>query len=164
MCDLTSRTVLITGASKGIGAETAIHLARLGATVALHFHLDAGGATQTLENVRSSGGHGELFQADLRDPLSVVSLFAEVDSKLGGLDVAILNAGVSRLDLAHHITPEKWRSVMSVNLDGAFLCAKEALARMAQSEVGRLIFIGSAAGMMGGIGQAHYAASKSALV
>ncbi|MGZ4416335.1 MAG: SDR family NAD(P)-dependent oxidoreductase, partial [Gaiellaceae bacterium] len=132
------RVALVTGAARGIGREIADTLARLGATVA--------GAD--LDPPPAAGFLG--LRLDVTDEDSVEQAFAHVESELGAVEILVLNAGIFVVEPFEATTLESWRRTMAVNLDGAFLCARRALPAMRQRGFGRIVAVGSSAGITGG--------------
>lgn len=143
--DYSGRTVLVTGASKGIGRGIAEAFGRAGAAVGINYRSDRAGAEATASTIAAGGGRAVLFQADVADPGAVADLFAAVDRNLGLLDILINNAGQSGPDMPlHELTPEAWQDLLATNLDGAFYCAAEATRRMlARGTGGRIVNVTS---------------------
>jgi beta-ketoacyl ACP reductase len=153
LAGLEGRTALVTGAGRGIGRRIAETLSALGART-------AGG---DLEAPRLDGVLGVVL--DVTSEESVDQAFAAVEERLGAVDIVVLNAGVFEIESLTDTTFESWRRTMSVNLDGAFLCARRALPSMRERGFGRLVAIGSSAGVSGGTARcAAYAASKAGLM
>jgi NAD(P)-dependent dehydrogenase (short-subunit alcohol dehydrogenase family) len=150
---LEGRVALVTGAARGIGRRVAEALAAQGArTVAVD--LDAPDLPG-LTGVRM----------DVTDESSVDAGFAAVEAELGGVDVLVLNAGVFSVQGLADTSLETWRQTLSVNLDGAFLCARRALGGMRERGYGRIVAVGSTAGITGGnVPCAAYAASKAGVM
>jgi NAD(P)-dependent dehydrogenase (short-subunit alcohol dehydrogenase family) len=147
------RVALVTGSARGIGERIALTLGQLGARV-------AGGDVHLPE--------GQPFLAvelDVTDEASVSRAFDRVERELGEVEVLVLNAGIFRVEPLEETTFASWRSTMSVNVDGAFLCARRALPAMRRRGYGRIVAVGSSAGTTGGsVPCAAYAASKAALM
>jgi 3-oxoacyl-[acyl-carrier protein] reductase len=148
-----SRVVLITGASRGIGAAVAEYFIAAGDTVvALSRSGDA------------PAGVARALAVDVADSGAVALAVKDAVSDFGALDVVVANAGITRDGLAMRMSDEQWREVLSVNLDGAFYTARAALASMVRARRGSIIFIGSISPFYGVPGQANYAAAKAGLV
>jgi glucose 1-dehydrogenase len=127
---LEGKNVLVTGASSGIGRAVAIRFAREGANVAINYFGEAGEARATEELAREAGlGSGKymLVAADVADEGQVAAMFAEVLGAFGGIDVLVNNAGIVKMSASHEVEMSDFDRVMSVNLRGAFLCAREAI-------------------------------------
>jgi NAD(P)-dependent dehydrogenase (short-subunit alcohol dehydrogenase family) len=150
---VTGRVVLVTGAARGIGRRIAETLAEAGARV-------AGGDLAAPEVGGVLG-----VELDVTDEVSVDAAFAAVEAELGAPAIVVLNAGVFAIEPLEETTLESWRHMMAVNVDGAFLCARRALPAMRESGFGRIVAIGSSAGISGGsVPCAAYAASKAAVM
>jgi len=122
---LLGKNVLVTGASSGIGRAIAIRFAREGANVAVNHFRDERGAEETLGML--SGGRGFAVQADVSDETQVGAMYEQVMARLGGLDVLVNNAGIQKPCASHEIEMADFDRVVSVNLRGAFLCARNAI-------------------------------------
>jgi NAD(P)-dependent dehydrogenase (short-subunit alcohol dehydrogenase family) len=157
------RTALVTGGGRGIGAATARLLARQGAAVALCARTEKEVA-RVAEEITASGGTALPLRMDVTDEESVASGMQKVRSELGPMTILINNAGTPGVPLPVAVTePAEWRRVFEVNVTGAFLCAREALPRMASENWGRIINVSSAAARHPVAGMAAYSASKAAL-
>jgi 3-oxoacyl-[acyl-carrier protein] reductase len=149
---MTARTVLITGGNRGIGFSLAEEFLAAGHRVAV--------------TARSgSGPAGSLtVQADVTDGESLDRAFAEVESKLGPIEILVANAGITRDTLVLRMSDEDFDAVVDTNLGGAFRVVKRATKGMLKAKFGRIILISSVVGLYGSAGQVNYSASKSALV
>ncbi len=148
-----NRVVLITGASRGIGAAIAEHFVGAGDTVVA---LSRSG--------EAPAGVARALALDVADSSAVTETVKGAVADFGPLDVLVANAGITRDGLAMRMSDEQWRDVLSVNLDGAFYSARAALASMVRARRGSIIFIGSISPFYGVPGQANYAAAKAGLV
>lgn len=148
----TSRTVLLTGGSRGIGRAIAERLHAAGHQVA---------ATYRSGDV-PAGVLG--VECDVTDTAQVDAAFKQVESALGPIEVVIANAGITRDTLIMRMSDEDWDSVIGTNLTGSFRVAKRATRGMMRARFGRLIFISSVVGLLGSAGQVNYASSKAGLV
>lgn len=160
--------VIVTGASKGIGAAIALGAARQGYTVLVNYARDRESATRVLESIQSSGGHAELVEADVSDEAGVSRLFAAADSTNLPLAALVNNAGiVGGICRLEALTADMLRRVLDVNIVGSVLCAREAVKRLSTRHHGRggnIVNISSIAARLGGSGDwVHYAASKGAI-
>ena len=163
--DLTGKTVLVTGASRGIGRSLAEGLAEAGATVAAHFNQNRAAA----EDLAGTLGHGaRAFQADLADPESCERLFREVVETYGRLDVLINNAGIALkipLDVAMDKWLDDWNLTMAVNLRAVELLSRLAVDHFRRHDGGRIINVASRAAFRGDSPEyMTYAASKGGVV
>jgi len=147
-----SRVVLVTGGSKGIGYCIASKFAQSGHRVAATY--------------RSGEVPSEVLgvQCDVTDPPQVEAAFAQVESNLGGIEVVVANAGITRDTLLLRMSDEDWDQVIATNLTGAFRVARRAARPMIRARFGRIVFISSVVGQLGSAGQVNYAASKAGLL
>ncbi len=159
MRGLGGKRVLITGAGGGIGAATAARFSEEGARV-VALDRDAGALERLQDRVALHG----VLQADVSDPEQVARALAEMDGLVGGLDVLINNAGISIRHRFLDISPEEWRRVLTVNLDGVFHVAQEAARRMLTGEGGVILNMGSTNGLLGYPYYADYNASKAGVI
>ncbi len=164
MFDLSGRTALVTGASRGIGKEIAAQLAERGARVAVNYHQSEGQARDLKDRIRAAGGEAITTQGDVRRPEDVERIVAETVEAFGTLDILVNNAGFNRDTLILRMSLDDWDEVMDINLRAVFLCTKAVLRHMMKQRWGRIINIGSVSGIAGNAGQANYAAAKSGLV
>ncbi|GAA1980590.1 3-oxoacyl-ACP reductase FabG [Nocardiopsis rhodophaea] len=154
---------LVTGASRGIGAATALALAEQGCDVALNYRSSAAKAQQVAEEVRGRGRRALLLEADVSDEADVTAMYTKLRAEWGSLDVAVLNSGVTADGHMAAMSSAKWQHVISTNLTGAFLTAREATKQM-YATGGAIVFVASTSGIAGRIGQANYAASKGGVI
>lgn len=159
MFDLTGRTALVTGASGGIGGAIAAALHAQGATVAL-----SGTRREALEQVAAGlGSRAHVVTCDLTDAAQVEALVPEAEKVMGGLDILVANAGMTRDNLLVQLRDEDWDTVLAVNLTATFRLTRAALRNMIRRRFGRLIAITSVVGATGNPGQANYVATKAGL-
>ncbi len=162
------QVALVTGASRGIGAQIAQRLAADGYAVAVNYSSDRAGAEQVVQNIVAAGGTACALRADLARPDEVLALFNAVDAQLGPLAVLVNNGGMTGgFARVEEIEAELLTQVFAVNVIGAFICCREAVRRMSSRHGGHggvIVNISSRAGELGGAGEwVHYAASKGAL-
>jgi len=158
--DLSGRTALVTGGTRGIGREIAATLAGAGARVAVVGR----DATRAQEAASAIGGGACGFGADMANTADVARLIDEVEQAFGSLDILVNNAGVTRDNLLLRIKDEDWDAVLDTNLRGAFAAIRAATRGMMKRRWGRIINIASVVGITGNKGQANYAASKAGLI
>ena len=158
MFDLTGKRALVTGASGGIGAAIAQALHAKGASLAL-----TGTRTEALDSLAAEIGGAVVLPANLSDRAAVDELAAKAEAALGGIDVLVNNAGLTRDGLAVRMSDEDWETVIAVNLTAPFRLTRAVLRGMMKRRFGRIISITSVVGAMGNAGQANYAASKGGL-
>lgn len=160
MFDLSGKTALVTGASGGIGGAIARALAAQGARVAL-----SGTRAEALEAVRAEiGGDAVVTPCNLADAAAVDALAGQAEAALGGLDIVVANAGVTRDQLLLRMKDEDWETVQKVNLEAYFRLSRAALKGMMRRRHGRIIAITSVVGVTGNPGQTNYAASKAGMI
>jgi 3-oxoacyl-[acyl-carrier protein] reductase len=162
--DDTLKVALVTGSGRGIGRAVALELAKRGVAVAINFSRSEASARETAEQITSSGGVAGVFGADVSKSDEVSRLFDEIKSTLGRVSILVNNAGITRDALLLRMKDEDWRHVLSLNLEAAFLCCREAVREMARARWGRIINISSVVGLIGNPGQANYCASKAGLL
>ena len=159
--DLSGRSALVTGSTRGIGRAIAEMLALSGAKVAV-----VGRDRARAEEVASQlpGGTAQGFACDVADVASVAKLVEEVEKAFGGVDILVNNAGLTRDNLLMRMKDEEWAAVIDANLRGAFVAIRAATRGMMKRRWGRVINIASVVGIVGNKGQANYAASKAGLI
>lgn len=160
---LEGRTALVTGASRGIGREIAVDLARNGAFV-FCVSTREGGCDDTIAACVEAGGEAEGLACDVSDEASVKTLVDTVRSSGRDLHVLVNNAGITRDGSFLRMSREDLDAVLDVNLKGTFYVCRGFARVLSKAEDGRIINIGSVVGQMGNPGQANYAASKAAVV
>ena len=164
--DLTGKTALITGASSGIGAATAILFAELGAKVVIGYHNNREGAEKTRQEIVDAGGQATAIGADMRRATEVRALVQSAADTLGPIDILVNNAGslVARLPLPE-ITEGSWDEIMALNLTSAVLCSQAVAPPMIQRNSGAIVNIVSiAAHTGGGPGAGPYSSAKAGLI
>ena len=158
---MTAGWALVTGASRGIGAATAVALARNGSNVVVHYGSDRDGAEKTVAACAEAGAEARIVRADLR--VDTTPLLDEM-ADLGGVEILVNNAGVTADGLALSMTDEAFALTWQVNVQAAFTLARAALRPMLKRRSGRIVNVSSVVGLHGNAGQVNYAASKAALV
>ncbi len=163
-----NKVLLITGASRGIGAETAKLAAESDYSVCINFHSSETEARQLLESIQSSGYEAITAKANIADEIEVERLFRTIDSKLGPLTALVNNAGVlEQQSDFENISLARLRRVFQTNVEGSFLCAREAIKRMSTKHDGKggsIVNLSSRAAVLGAAHEyVDYAASKGAI-
>ncbi|AEA83683.1 SDR family oxidoreductase [Pseudomonas sp. WS 5018] len=163
-----SRVMLITGASRGIGAATARLAAQQGYALCLNYHQRADAANAVLEQVRGLGVTAIAVQADVADETQVLHMFEAIDREFGRLDVLVNNAGMLEQQMRlEQMDAARWTRVLGANVIGSFLCAREAIKRMSTRHGGRggaIVNLSSVATRLGAPGEyIDYAAAKGAI-
>jgi 3-oxoacyl-[acyl-carrier protein] reductase len=164
MIDLTGKTALVTGGSRGIGRAIVLRLARQGADVAFSYRGNAAAAEATAADVEALGRRALAVQADVKDPDGADALVKSVLEAFGKVDVLVNNAGITRDDLIMRMSVEAWREVLETNLFGAFYATKAVTRPMLKARAGRIINITSVSGQAGQTGQANYSSAKAGLI
>jgi 3-oxoacyl-[acyl-carrier protein] reductase len=163
MFSLKDKIALVTGASQGIGRETALALAAAGAKVAVAARNEEKLASLVNE-VSAAGGEAFAVKMDVADPEQIKAGFKQVLEKFGRLDILVNNAAVTRDGLALRMKKDDWDTVLQTNLTGAHLCIQQALSTMMRARSGRIINISSVVAQSGNPGQANYVAAKAGLI
>ena len=165
---LYQQTVLVTGASSGIGQAIAIAMGRAGANVGINYHTDEKGALDTLDTLQKDGTNGVIIQADVAKEDQVINMFSEVYKHFGTIDILINNAGIQKDSKFIEMSLQDWQLVINTNLTGQFLCAREAAKEFCKRGIvqggskaaGKIIFISSVHNVIPWAGHANYATSK----
>ncbi len=159
------KTLLITGASAGIGAATAHMAAARGYDLALAYRSDSDGANAVAQACRARGAKVETLQADVADPAQIAQLFAQFDQRFDQLDGLVNNAGiVDQKARVTDLTPARLRRIFDVNVIGAILVAQATITRMQSKGSGAIVNVSSAAARLGSANQyVDYAATKAAI-
>lgn len=164
MTSLQDRIAVVTGASRGIGREIALELARRGATVIVNYNSSPTAAEEVVAQIKENGGIAEAFQADVSNAEQAESLIKKATSDYGKLDILVNNAGITRDNVIMMMKPEDFDVVIETNLRSTWLCSKAAVRAMMRKRYGRIINITSVSGVMGQAGQTNYSASKAGII
>lgn len=158
------KTVLITGASRGIGRACAVRFAKAGYQVAINYNQSEQAAITLMEELCALGHKARIFQADISDAAQANQLIEDVTARFGMIDVLVNNAGIAQQKLFCDITDEDWRAMMDVNVSGVFYTCRAALPQMIRRKAGRIINLSSIWGITGASCEVHYSASKAAVI
>lgn len=159
------KTVLVTGASKGIGQAIAIEAGKAGYDVVIHYHKDRSGAEKTLEVVQSYGSQGRLITFDVADRAHCLQALEADIAAHGAYYGVILNAGIARDNAFPALEDEDWDRVIHTNLDGFYNVIKPIIMPMIRTrKPGRIITLSSVSGISGNRGQVNYSASKAGII
>ena len=162
--ELRGKTVLITGADRGIGKALALAFAKAGAGIAAHGLIEPGEALDLLAQLQAAGSpQVSYFGGDLRDVNQIDALMAQVFA-WGHLDILVNNAGIQHTAPIADVTTEVWNNILAVNLSAAFHTMRHALPRMAEARYGRVINIASVHGLVASVSKAPYVAAKFGLI
>lgn len=158
------KTVLITGASRGIGASCALLFAKHGYNVAVHYNKSEKQALQVKAQAESFGVSAAAFQADVSDSAQVNRMAAGVLKTFGRIDVLVNNAGIAQQKLLPDITDNDWQAMLGTNLSGMFYCCRAVLPHMIREHRGAIVNIASMWGITGASCEVHYSAAKGGAV
>jgi 3-oxoacyl-[acyl-carrier protein] reductase len=161
--DLSGKTAIVTGASRGIGKAIALRLAAAGAKVACVAR-NADKLNETVGAVTAAGGKAEVHSCDVSNSAAVTQLVEDLAEKWGSLDIVVNNAGITKDTLIPLMSDEDWDNVIATNLRSVFLFSRAASKVMMRKRSGRIINISSVSGLMGNAGQANYSASKAGVL
>ena len=159
------KRALVTGSSRGIGRAVALELARRGHAVAVHYARGREAAEAVAEEARALGApQVAVLGADLSERAAAAGLIEQAHGSLGGLDVLVNNAGITRDGLLIRMKDDDWDAVIETNLSAVFRLTREAVKRMMKTRWGRIVNVASVVGLMGNPGQANYVAAKAGLI
>lgn len=161
---LTNQVAVVTGGSRGIGRAAALELAQQGARVLVNYQQNAAAAAAVVEQIGASGGEAWAYAADVRDEAAVQAMIDATVARWGRLDILVNNAGITADAPLVRLRPEQWQQVIETDLTSVFLCCRAVVPVMRAQSYGRIINIGSLAGLAGNVGQTNYAAAKAGLV
>jgi 3-oxoacyl-[acyl-carrier protein] reductase len=160
---LRNKVALITGASQGIGRETALFFSEEGAKVAVAARNEEKLA-ELVRLIQAAGSEAIAVKMDVADAERVKAGFKQVLEKFGKLDILVNNAAITRDGLALRMKADDWEAVLKTNLTGAHLCIQQALPTMMKAKSGRIINVSSVVAQMGNAGQANYVAAKAGMI
>ncbi|MBE7048590.1 MAG: SDR family oxidoreductase [Ruminococcaceae bacterium] len=158
------KTVLITGASGGIGAACAKAFSEAGMAVMVHYHQNKVAAEAVYNQIVNTGGHASIAKADIADPMQAEQLVHITEQNLGGVDILINNAGIALSKMFCDTTPAEWERIFAVNMGGMAHVTRAVLPYMVRQKSGHIINLSSIWGMTGGSCEVAYSASKSAVI
>ncbi|MGG4198275.1 3-oxoacyl-[acyl-carrier-protein] reductase [Peribacillus frigoritolerans] len=161
---LEGKKALVTGASRGIGREVALELARQGADVAINYSGSEAKANEVVDEIKALGRKAFAIQCDVANSESVTRMIKEVVEQFERVDILVNNAGITRDNLLMRMKEDEWDSVINTNLKGVFLCTKAVTRQMMKQRSGRIINMASIVGVSGNAGQANYVAAKAGVI
>jgi acetoacetyl-CoA reductase len=164
MADLTGKTCLVTGGSRGIGRAIALELGRRGASVAVGYASSDEAAEAVVAEIATSGGDSFALGFDVADPAAIEPAVATVLERFGKIDVLVNNAGITRDRSLAKMSPEEWDTVLQTNLSSVFHLTARVLPHMVGAGYGRIVNISSVIGVHGNFGQSNYAAAKAGII
>jgi 3-oxoacyl-[acyl-carrier protein] reductase len=159
-----TRTAVVTGSSRGIGAGIARELGGPDTRVVVNYRSSADAAAETVDAIEDEGGEAMAVQADVTDPAAVEAMRDRVHDAFAPVDIVVTNAGVNADTQFANMSPADWDRVIDVNLRGMFLSTQAFYEDLQEAGDGRLITISSVVGKQGSFGQANYAAAKSGML
>ena len=162
--ELTGKSALVTGGSRGIGREVCLELARQGANLCVNYEGSQTKAEEVVTICEQMGVKAFAFRADVADSAQVEAMIAQVLDRFGRLDILVCNAGITRDGLMLRMTEADFDAVVDTNLKGAYLCMRGAYKPMMRQRSGRVVAVSSIVGLRGNAGQANYAASKAGII
>src|SRR5262249_51944700 len=163
MFSLKDKVAVVTGASQGIGRDTALALAEAGAKVAVAARNEEK-LGSLVNEVTSEGGQAFAVKMDVADAEQIKAGFKQVLERFGRLDILVNNAAITRDGLAMRMKRDDWDAVIRTNLTGAHLCIQQALPPMMKARAGRIINITSVVAQSGNAGQANYVAARAGII
>ena len=159
-----SKTVLITGASRGIGAETARRFAKEGYAVGVNYCKSQAQAEHLVRELEAMGVSAKAYRADVSDRAQVDRMVVDFLKDFGSMDVLVCNAGIAHQELFTDVTLDQWRQMLGINLDGVFHCCQAALPDMIRRKAGRIITLSSMWGQVGASCEVAYSAAKAGVI
>lgn len=161
---LENKTVLVTGASRGIGREIALIFAKEGANIVVNYSGSKEKAEEVVNEITALGQKAIAYQCNVSDGESVQTMVKETIAEFGSLDILVNNAGITRDNLLMRMKDDEWDDVININLKGVFLCTKAVTRQMMKQRAGKIINVSSIVGVIGNPGQANYVAAKSGVI
>ncbi|MFJ8063854.1 3-oxoacyl-[acyl-carrier-protein] reductase [Psychrobacillus sp. NPDC096426] len=164
MGKLDGKSAIVTGASRGIGKDIALYLAKEGAKVAVNYSGSKEKAEAVVEEIKARGGEAFAIQANVDQSEDIKELVNATLEQFGSIDILVNNAGITRDNLLMRMKEQEWDDVLNTNLKGVFLCTKAVTRQMMKQRAGRIINITSIVGVSGNPGQANYVAAKAGVI
>jgi 3-oxoacyl-[acyl-carrier protein] reductase len=162
--NFANKTVLVTGASRGIGRAIALAFGQAGANVVVNYVAAEAAAAEVVREITATGGAAIAVKADVRDLEQVKQMVTAARTAYGGVDILVNNAGILRDNLVAFMSNDEWDAVVDTSLKGAFHAVKCVARDMARRKAGRIVNVSSDAGLMGDVMRCNYAAAKAGLI
>ena len=161
---MKNKTVLITGASMGIGKATAITLAKCGMNVILNYCNHRKEAEETANQINKNGLQAVAIQADVSNNIQVINMVNQACEIFGSIDALVNNAGIAQQKLFTDISEKEWDEMFAINVKGAYNCCQAVLPNMIHNKSGKIINLSSIWGLVGASCEVHYSATKAAII
>lgn len=161
---LENKVALVTGASRGIGHEIAVTLAKEGAAVIINYNGSGERAEEVKKTIEEQGGRASLYQCNVSDFSACETMVKDIVKEYGHVDILVNNAGITRDNLIMKMKEEDFDVVLNINLKGTFNTIRHLSRQMLKQRSGKIINISSVSGILGNAGQANYAASKAGVI
>lgn len=161
---LSGKIALVTGASRGIGKETAITLASYGATVIVNYNGSKDKASEVVDIIKENGGEALAYGCNVSDYNAVEAMMKDLIAQFGRIDILVNNAGITKDGLLMKMSEADYDAVLDINLKGTFNCIKHSSRQMLKQKGGRIINLSSVVGVYGNAGQVNYSASKAGVI
>lgn len=161
---MKNKTVLITGASMGIGKATAITLAKCGMNVILNYCNHRKEAEETANQINKNGLQAVAIQADVSNNIQVINMVNQACEIFGSIDALVNNAGIAQQKLFTDISEKEWDEMFAINVKGAYNCCQAVLPNMIHNKSGKIINLSSIWGLVGASCEVHYSAAKAAII
>ena len=158
------KTALVTGSSRGIGKAIALLLAQDGYAVAVHCVHAVDAAQAVCDAIIAGGGCAKTYVCDIADGDAVNEMVCSITAEMGPVEVLVNNAGIAQQKLFSDITPEEWRQMMAVHVDGAYYTCRACLPYMIRQHKGAIVNVASMWGQIGASCEVHYSTAKAALI
>ena len=165
MTSIKQKRILVTGASRGIGAATAIRLAQKENAISVHYHQNRGAAEAVVESIEDAGGHASILQFDIRDRQQTRKVLELNIQEHGAYSGVVCNAGIASDGAFPALDDEQWDSVIHTNLDGFYNVLQPLIMPMIRLRSGgRIVSLSSVSGIIGNRGQVNYSAAKAGII
>ena len=162
--DINNKIIIVTGGSRGIGAQIVKDLAKLGHTIVLNYNKSEECAKNVKNELKKEHLIVDIFKADVSKKEEAINLIQFTLNKYGRIDVLINNAGISQSKLFTDITEDDWRDMININLNSVFYCTRETVKNMIHNKQGLIINISSIWGITGASCEVHYSTAKAGLI